>query len=188
MKALPLFYKLQKFAYSARPIIIKNAATNWPAGTHLTFQYLKDLYYKYPHQLMSFEDDCQFLPFKSSFDSLSEFFKMPDEQVASGKPTWYVGFSNCQSNILTELRQLYPRPHFLPEDAEIPNTDYIFMGYDEGAVMHVCFAIASAFALILNMKKSLLSFFLSVGLYTQTDVAGSVKRQQNLACKPNARM
>lgn len=57
--------------------------------------------------------------------------------MATGKPTWYVGFSNCQSNILAELRHLYPRPHFLPEDAEIPNTDYIFMGYDEGAVMHV---------------------------------------------------
>lgn len=62
---------------------------------------------------------------------------MPESQVNSGKPTWYVGFSNCQPDILTELRKLYPRPHFLPEDAEIPNTDYTFLGYNEGAVMHV---------------------------------------------------
>lgn len=86
-----------------------------------------------------FEDECQFLPFKSSFSSLNEFFEMPQTQIETGKPSWYVGFSNCQSNILTELRQLYPRPHFLPEDAEIPNTDYTFLGYDEGAVMHVSF-------------------------------------------------
>lgn len=62
---------------------------------------------------------------------------MPIERAETGKPSWYVGFSNCQSEILNKLRQLYPRPHFLPKDAEIPNTDYIFLGYDQGAVMHV---------------------------------------------------
>lgn len=50
---------------------------------------------------------------------------------------WYVGFSNCQTDILFELRKLYPVPHFLPSDAEFPNTDYIFLGYDQGAIMHV---------------------------------------------------
>lgn len=62
---------------------------------------------------------------------------MSDDQMRSGHPTWYVGFSNCQANILSELRTLYTRPHFLPADAEIPNTDYTFLGYNEGAVMHV---------------------------------------------------
>lgn len=84
-----------------------------------------------------FSDECQFLHFKSNFGSLRDLFQMPIEQTITGKPSWYVGFSNCQTNILNELRQLYPRPHFLPKDAEIPNTDYIFMGYDQGAVMHV---------------------------------------------------
>lgn len=120
-----------------QPIIIKNAVSHWPARDQLTFQFLKDLYYRYPSSLANFNDDCQFLPFKSTFSTLEEFFNMPDEQVQSGHPTWYVGFSNCQANILSELRALYPRPHFLPPDAEIPNTDYTFLGYNEGAVMHV---------------------------------------------------
>lgn len=63
---------------------------------------------------------------------------MPESRIVSGKPPFYVGFSNCLSNIIYELRKLYPRrPHFLPADAEIPHTDYIFLGYNAGAVMHV---------------------------------------------------
>lgn len=114
---------------------------HWPARKQLTFQYLKDLYHRHPDALSSFADECQFLPFKSTFLSLDDFFNMPESQVTSGHPTWYVGFSNCQPKILAELRQLYPRPHFLPDDAEIPNTDYTFLGYNEGAVMHVSFFI-----------------------------------------------
>lgn len=121
----------------SQPIIIKNAIDHWPAKKRLTFQYLKQLYQKYPDELERFDDECQFLPFKSSFGSLGEFFELAKEQPDTGQPSWYIGFSNCQSNILAELRQLYSKPHFLPEDAEIPNTDYTFLGYDDGAVMHV---------------------------------------------------
>lgn len=129
----------QKYAYKSQPIIIKNAFEHWPAKEQLTYQFLKQLYQKYPNELERFDEECQFLPFESSFGSLREFFEMPIEQIESGKPTWYIGFSNCQLNILAELRQLYQKPHFLPEDAELSNTDYIFLGYDDGAVIHVIF-------------------------------------------------
>lgn len=44
---------------------------------------------------------------------------------------------NCHSEILNQMREYYPKPHFLPEDCEIPSKEYIFMGYDNGATMHV---------------------------------------------------
>lgn len=71
--------------------------------------------------------------------TLADVFAMPSDRVAMkpGQQPWYVGWSNCQPDILHELRQLYPRPHFLPDDAEIPNTDFVFLGYEQGAVMHV---------------------------------------------------
>lgn len=106
---------------------------HWPARQRLTFQYLKEVYNKWPDALI----ECQFLPFKSTFSTLSEFFNMPDSDVNNIEPSWYVGFSNCNFNILKYLRKLYPRPHFLPKDAELPNTDYTFLGQGEGAVMHV---------------------------------------------------
>lgn len=103
----------------------------------LNYTYLKDLYHRHRDDLHNFQDECQFLNFKSNFLTLEHFFEMSTERAENGKPPWYVGFSNCQSQILHELRKLYPIPHFLPEDAEVPNTDYIFLGYDQGAIMHV---------------------------------------------------
>lgn len=35
------------------------------------------------------------------------------------------------------MRKFYPKPHFLPDDCEIPSKEYVFMGYDDGATMHV---------------------------------------------------
>lgn len=37
------------------------------------------------------------------------------------------------------MRKYYPKPHFLPDDCEIPSKEYVFMGYDDGATMHVSF-------------------------------------------------
>ncbi|XP_055378423.1 uncharacterized protein LOC129610094 [Condylostylus longicornis] len=124
------------FAYSSQPIIIKNAVGHWPAKKILNFTFLRDLYLKVPGAL---EEDCQFLHFRSDFMTLREVFQMSDarSKFTDGYPPWYVGWSNCHPVILEELRKLYPRPHFLPEDAEMPNTDYIFLGYEQGAIMHL---------------------------------------------------
>lgn len=62
---------------------------------------------------------------------------MSAAQALTGQPPWYVGFSNCQPKVLQQLRKLYEIPHFLPADAEVPNTDYVFMGYAQGAIMHL---------------------------------------------------
>ncbi|KAK6632697.1 hypothetical protein RUM43_013467 [Polyplax serrata] len=39
--------------------------------------------------------------------------------------------------MLARMREYYPRPHFLPEEAEHSHLDYVFMGYQQGAVMHL---------------------------------------------------
>ena len=56
----------------------------------------------------------------------------------------YLNYSqrgNCHPQILQEMRKHYPKPHFLPKDCEIPSKEYVFMGYDAGATMHVCILI-----------------------------------------------
>lgn len=130
-------FVFQPYAFSLQPIIIKNSINHWPAKAKLNYEFLKQLYARHPYELDTFDADCQFLNFKSNFLTLKHFFEMDDTRAEKGKPSWYVGFSNCQMKILQELRQLYPIPHFLPADAEVPNTDYIFLGYEQGATMHV---------------------------------------------------
>ncbi|KAL1375084.1 hypothetical protein pipiens_017716 [Culex pipiens pipiens] len=128
--------EFKPYAYSSRPIIIKNAVSHWPAAQFLNFTFLKDLYQKHPAALDSFHEDCQFLHFKSNFQTLRDVFRMSEDFRTGHKP-WYVGWSNCNPVILAELRKLYPKPHFLPEDAEMPNTDFVFLGYEQGALMHI---------------------------------------------------
>lgn len=130
----------QPYAYSSAPIIIKNAVSHWPAVALLNYTYLKDLYLKTPGALESVHEDCQFLHFKSNFMTLDQVFAMPEARAqmsSPGEQPWYVGWSNCHPGVLAELRKLYPRPHFLPADAEMPNTDFIFLGWEQGAVMNV---------------------------------------------------
>lgn len=138
----PIFgvsFLLQPYAYSSAPIILKNAVSHWPATSQLNYTFLKDLYLRTPGALESVQEDCQFLHFKSNFMNLNQVFEMSDDRahMKPGEQPWYIGWSNCHPTILTELRKLYPRPHFLPSDAEMPNTDFVFLGWEQGAVMHV---------------------------------------------------
>ncbi|XP_001352447.3 uncharacterized protein [Drosophila pseudoobscura] len=122
-------------AYSSLPIIVKKAVAHWPAQKILSFGYIRDLYDSVPG---SIESVCQFQHFNSDLKSLKEVFEMQLERsnLSQGAP-WFVGWSVCHPTVLAELRKLYPRPHFLPEDAEMPHTDFILMGYEQGAVMHL---------------------------------------------------
>lgn len=45
--------------------------------------------------------------------------------------------ANCHPDIRSKIRQYYEIPEFLPDDAEFPETENIFFGYEIGAVMHV---------------------------------------------------
>lgn len=58
--------------------------------------------------------------------------------------------NNCHPTIVNGMRQHYPKPHFLPEDAEIPHDDFVFMGYGDAASMHVSALTPCYFSLDLN--------------------------------------
>lgn len=127
------------YAYTSQPIIIKQGVAHWPATKLLNFSFLKDLYDRIPDGVDYVQEDCQFLHFKSNFVTLHDVFRMTESRInnENNDESWYVGWSNCHPIALRELRKLYPRPHFLPDDAEIPNTDFVFLGYEQGASMHI---------------------------------------------------
>ncbi|ALC42997.1 CG2211 [Drosophila busckii] len=127
--------QFSSYAYSSLPIIVKKAVAHWPAQHSLNYSYIKELYNRVPGSL---DAVCQFQHFSSDLKTLRDVFKMSPKRadMSEGAP-WFVGWSVCQPTVLAELRKLYPRPHFLPVDAEMPNTDFILMGYEQGAVMHL---------------------------------------------------
>lgn len=131
--------EFRAYSYSSQPMIIKDAARDWPAREKFTLEFFRDLYERTEGAYESVEEECQFLHFKSNFANLREVFTMSEERALhrNGEDPWYVGWKNCHPQILDAMKPFYSVPHFLPEDAEIPYSNYIFLGYEEGAVMHV---------------------------------------------------
>ncbi|KAG7205438.1 hypothetical protein KM043_007430 [Ampulex compressa] len=120
-------------------MIIKNAASHWPAKEVFSWRFFRDLYEQTEGAYESVEEECQFLHFKSNFNNLREVFAMSERRAdhEKGEDPWYVGWKNCHLQILHEMRKYYSIPHFLPDDAEIPYTNYVFLGYEQGAIMHL---------------------------------------------------
>ncbi|XP_012261608.2 uncharacterized protein LOC105689271 [Athalia rosae] len=122
-----------RYAYSGRPVVITDATTNWTAPKVFSYSFFKSLY-------DGQKGNCQFFPYKTGFKNLQEVFNMSTSRALqqSGTAPWYVGWSNCNEEIGTVLRQHYDTPYFLPATAESEKTDWIFMGSSGyGAHMHV---------------------------------------------------
>ncbi|KAL0271524.1 UNVERIFIED_CONTAM: hypothetical protein PYX00_008592 [Menopon gallinae] len=65
-----------EFAYTSRPLVIRNSASHWPAMNTFNFEFFKDLFETIEGSYESVEEECQFLTFKSDFLSLRDVFHM----------------------------------------------------------------------------------------------------------------
>lgn len=62
--------------------------------------------------------------------------------------------SNCHPEVLKEMRKFYDKPHFLPEEAEHSHIDFVFMGYQQGAFMHVSPELIVVIAFAVSLLRS----------------------------------
>ncbi|XP_044268982.1 uncharacterized protein LOC123014135 isoform X2 [Tribolium madens] len=69
------------YAYSSRPIIIKQAFLHWPAMKYFDFHFFKELYNSISDSYKSVDEECQFLHFKSNFISIRDVFEMSEARV-----------------------------------------------------------------------------------------------------------
>ena len=81
------------YAYSARPVVITDAAKNWSAIGKFSFKFFKRLYANNMEAAEeNVEEGCVFFPYKSGFDSLAEALEMSKKRAEwRGKP-WYIGW------------------------------------------------------------------------------------------------
>lgn len=81
------------YAYSSRPIIIKNAVQHWPAMTVFTYEFFKNLYENIEGAYESVDDGCQFLHFQSDFVTIRDVFQMSEARAKNlpGEKSWYIG-------------------------------------------------------------------------------------------------
>lgn len=127
-----------KFAYNGRPVVVTDAAVNWTALHSFNFTFLKSLYDGSKEGYRTNEEECQFFPYKTEFETLKEAFSMPKKRVEWKAEPWYFGWSNCDNEVREKLRQHYQRPYFLPTDSETSQQDWLFMGGPgPGAQIHI---------------------------------------------------
>ena len=85
------------------------------------------------------DPDCQFFAWddfgKQDFVDVASVFEM-QQQLASNTTSWYVGWSNCDSEAAEVLRDYYTTPTFLPSSKR--GMDWIFIGTPGyGAPFHI---------------------------------------------------
>ena len=82
----------EKYAYTGRPVLIRNGSKNWTASSHFSFEFFKNIYPKNSPILQSADKDCQFFPYRTKFESLGEVFDMPESMAKMEGQPWYIGW------------------------------------------------------------------------------------------------
>jgi hypothetical protein len=83
---------VEKYAYTGRPVLIRNGSNNWSALSHFSFQFFKNIYPKDSPVLQSEDRDCQFFPYRTNFESLGQVFDMPENMAKMQGDPWYIGW------------------------------------------------------------------------------------------------
>jgi len=129
-----------RYAYTSRPLIVRNASINWDLMEVLNYHWLKDIYLSDPDLVDKTGDECWFNRYKSlDIRNLRGVFKLSEARVTklSGKP-WYVGWAVCQEKVAEEIFSLFERPTFINPDSTPPRKPWIFIGTPgNGAHLHI---------------------------------------------------
>lgn len=83
---------MNEYAFKMQPVLIKGAASDWPAMNLFSYKYFKQLYSEKPESMDFDEEDGQFFAYSSGINSLNEFMALSDEAAAMKKKKWYIGW------------------------------------------------------------------------------------------------
>jgi len=147
---------ITKYAYTGRPILIKNAASNWLALKSLNFSFLKTLYDTTNFYAENKNLGCQFFSYKTRFTHLKQIFHMKEKTRELLKDDWYVGWSNCLTNATYILQQYYTPPAFMQStDYDAGGVVWLFMGGGgSGADMHIDSVKRPSWQALINGAKT----------------------------------
>jgi hypothetical protein len=83
-----------KYAYTAVPVLIKDATKTWTAMDTFSYDFFKKLYLNISDAFEVTEEECQFFPYNTDFESLEDAFNMTDDRAhfKEGEDTWYFGW------------------------------------------------------------------------------------------------
>ncbi|XP_033733589.1 uncharacterized protein LOC117322749 isoform X2 [Pecten maximus] len=144
---------IRKYAYTAVPVLVKDATRLWTAMDTFSFRFFRDLYKSVNGSLDAVEEECQFFPYKTEFETLEDVLNMTEDRAdfKEGEKHW----SNCHPGVSSVLREHYQKPYFLPNDSESSALDWIFMGGTGlGAFIHLDYVQRPSWQAQISGKKT----------------------------------
>ncbi|XP_023337908.1 bifunctional arginine demethylase and lysyl-hydroxylase JMJD6 isoform X2 [Eurytemora carolleeae] len=130
----------ERYAYSDRPLVVRNATLDWKAMDTLNYYWFKEQYLSDPEILSYKHEDCWFNKYGTKeFRNLASVFRLNEDRIKlkDNKP-WYVGWAVCHTDVANNLYSLYSRPSFINPDSTPPSKPWIFIGSPgHGANIHI---------------------------------------------------
>ena len=83
---------MEKYAFSRRPVLVKGAASGWPALGLFSYSYFKELYLNRPEAIAHDVETGQFFPYSSGIKHLKDFLALSDDTAALKTDKWYIGW------------------------------------------------------------------------------------------------
>lgn len=80
---------MEEYAYTSQPVLIKGAASSWPALTMFSYEYFRELYLKRPQAVEEDNLNGQFFAYSSGIHNLEEFLGLSND---SSSKKWYIGW------------------------------------------------------------------------------------------------
>ena len=83
---------MKQYAFTLQPVLMKGAASDWPAINLFSYDYFKKLYSEKPDSIENDVQEGQFFAYSSGIRSLNEFMLISSEVAALQKQKWYIGW------------------------------------------------------------------------------------------------
>ena len=83
---------MKQYAFTLQPVLMKGAASDWPAMKLFSYKYFKKLYSRKPDAIVNDIEEGQFFSYSSDIHGLDEFMLLTSEVAALKKEKWYIGW------------------------------------------------------------------------------------------------
>lgn len=83
---------MNDYATTLQPVLMKGAASDWPALKVFSYEYFKGLYLKKPDAINHDVEEGQFFSYSSGIFRLDEFMSLDNETASLKRNKWYIGW------------------------------------------------------------------------------------------------
>ncbi|PAA66955.1 hypothetical protein BOX15_Mlig025821g1 [Macrostomum lignano] len=128
---------LQLYAYTGRPLLVRNGTRGWRAHQYFSYEFIRDLHDRHPSAYGHGPNIKVIDPFNVELATLHDALHMSEERR---RRPFYFGWKNLNRGVCLELMNYHERPYYLGPEIEHPAADWFYIGSaSRAALLHIDF-------------------------------------------------